>query len=348
MDFVDQYAKALVDELRQIGSVEHVSKAAQPIDTTAFQTSGLGKEMADAFIDQVVDESALLKAVRVWRTNRPSGEISKLDIVGYVTEKATENMTSTETRRPTNTTLEYTNKKRRSQWDITGEVEEDNIEGNGYRQTLMNMFTKAIANDSETLAIEGDESQAGTDDYSRLVKTNDGYHVQTTAADGTNIVNAGAKRVSWKLLKKMLRTLPTKYRTPAAMSQLRWIMSSNVVLDLQEEAEERQTGLGDMMYVGGELKPLRIPILEVPLLPENLAVTGTDSTGTFIWLTAPQNLIWVIQRALRFHVEEVPRYDRLEVTAFMRDDFLVQTPEAVVKATNIVVDEAVARFGAAA
>lgn len=349
MPNLNTLAKEYEQELiKQFGfdKVETAVKAAQPINTALFaNTGGLGQDLADSFIDLVVDESTLMQNISVLRTNFRSGEFTKLDVTGHVTEQASENNTSTETRKPQSTLLTYVTKKTRSQFDLTSEVIEDNIEGPSGQNTILNALLRHVRNDMETLLIEGDESVSATDDKSRLVKTNDGLNVLTSLSAGTHIVNAGNKRVSWELLRRMLIQMPTRYRRNR--SAFRWIMSSNAVLDLLQEAEQRTTNLGDLMWRSdAPPAPLGIPILEVPLMPEDLSSTGTDSTSTIIWLCDPREFMWIVQRDMTVHSEFIPRYDRTEVTAYMRSDILVRNTDAVVKATNVNVDPAVDRFAA--
>ncbi len=338
-----QYQKDLAESVG-VWKEEHMEKAATPIEIATFSgNGGLSQDLADAFIDLVRDESVLMRSIRIHRTQSRSGEMSKLDVVGYVTEQASENATSTETRAPVNTSVPFATAKTRSQFDITGEVEEDNIEGSGGKNTILNTLVKHIRNDMETLSIEGDESVAGSSDFQRLVKTNDGFNVIASAVNGSHIQAVAGQRVSWILCKQMLMKLPTRYRTDR--SQLRWIMSANTVLELQGEAEARATGLGDLMWSanGGPPAPLGIPILEVPKIPENLTISGTDSTGTFIMLCDPQNLVMVVQRDLVVHDEFRPRTDKTEVTAFMRTDFVVENNDAIVKATGVSLDPSASR-----
>ena len=328
--------------------VEYRSKAATPITTTQITDSagvGLKQGVPDKFIDLVVDESVFLKECRVFRTDAPAGDIAKIDVSGYITESATENGTSTETRSHTPSSVAYVVKKTRSQFDLTSETEEDNIEGAGGMTTILNALLKAVANDQETLAIMGDDSEAGSSDYARLIRTNDGFNVLTGAGTGVHQFAAGNKQVSWRMLSDMMGQLPTRYRRN--IRDYRFIMSPNVSLQLKNEAQARATGLGDGFWNNnGMLNPLGVPILEVPYLPEDLTLNGTSSTGTFIWLANPKNFIWVVKRDLKIHREFIPRYDRTEITVFQRSDFVIENTDAIVKATGVLVDPNAARYAA--
>ena len=345
---LNAFQQAIADALAK-EHVEFKSKAATPITTSHITDAsgvGLKQGVPDKFIDLVVDQSVFLKECRVFRTDAPAGDIAKIDISGYITETASENGTSTETRAHTPSSVPYVVKKTRSQFDITSETEEDNIEGAGGMSTILNALLKAVANDQEVLGIMGDDSEVGSSDYARLIKTNDGFNVLTASGTGVHQKNAGAKQVSWRLLSDMVGMLPTKYRRN--IRDFRFIMSPNVSLQLKNEAQSRATGLGDGFWNNNQmLNPLGIPILEVPYIPEDLTVSGTDSSGTFIWLANPKNFIWVVKRDLKVHREFIPRYDRTEITVFQRSDFIIENTDAIVKATGVLVDPSAARYAAA-
>ena len=312
-------------------------KTASPLLTTAMNSASLRRELADMFINLVVDESRLLSMVRQHRTSFPSGDITKLNVNTNVTRGATQNTEATETRRPTDSVVTYNTAKTVSLLDVSGEWVEDNVGGQGGKNVAIEAFTRAIANDMETLSIEGDDSETGTDDLASLIKVNDGWHVLTSAAEGAHIVDGTSKRTSYKLLSEMMRAMPTKWKR--CPSDLRWLMSWGAAQDLVDEFASRNTLYGDQMRKEGTLPPiLGVPVEIIPKIPEDLTLTGTDgTTGTFIWLCNPQNFIFVVQRDFKAEWERVPRKDADELTIHMRTDFVVEETDAVVKATDVSV-----------
>ena len=309
-----------------------------------FNSASLTNEEADRFINQVVDESALLKAVRVHRTNSPSGDLSKLNITGPVTEKATENTDSGNTYKPANAVVSYATAKTRSAIDITGEVQEDTIEGGGAQSTIMSAMISQIANDMEMLSIEGDTSIAGATASDRLLKSNNGWHTLTGSTSGVNRVDAGGLRASYRLFVEMMRAMPTKWARD--LNKLRWVMSKKSEIDLSEEWGGRVTDLGDTLRQTGALPPiLGVAPLVVTLLPTDLTIDGTSGdTGSFIWLMDPTNFIYVVQRELTVEWERVPRSDTDQGTVHMRTDFIIEEEDAIVKAYNVNTDTAVALY----
>jgi HK97 family phage major capsid protein len=343
---LEQAMFALANDLRPEG----ISKAA--FATTDMGAGTIKRSDADRFIDLVVDESVLLKSVRVHRTDAPSGTISKLLVTGPVTRGASEGVEQTNTRKPSNSSVDFATKKTMSCLDVTGEAVEDNPEGEGGRTTILGAFTKQIGNDMEQLALEGDTAIAGVTDTEALLSTNDGYLKLLRSGTGAAQFDASADAPSLKLLMAMLRKMPTKYRRNKAA--LRWIMSENTALLLLEElantgnANAFRSALGDAAVTNGGLQPIfGIMPLVVPLMPEDLTMDGTSGdTGTNIILTDPMNLIYVVQREIKVEWERKPRKDTDEATISMRTDFIIENAEAAVKANNVNVNGWVGRYGA--
>ena len=344
-----RYDAATLDALNKalgIDRVEEMKKSA--LTTNDFSATGLLKrEQADMFIDLTVDESTLLSAVTVHKTDAAAGEIANLDITGPITEKATENNDSGNTSKPTPDPISFTVVKSRSAIDITGEVSTDTIEGTGVTSKIMQATLKAVRNDREQLAMHGDASISSSSTATdRLLKTNNGWLLQLVSSGTT--ADAGGKRVSRAFLSKMFRSLPTRYRRNR--SALRWIISSNAYLDMLAELQAINTPVADDVRRTGVLPAyLGVPFLEVPLLLEDMTIDGTSGDlGTQIVLGDPKNLIWVVQREMSIEWLRVPRSDRTEGTMYMRDDFVIADMDAMVIGTSVNTDENVALYGATA
>ena len=189
MDYMARLAK-------ELGVSDVVTQAA--MTTGDLNANSMKREIADRFINQVIDESVLLKNVRVHRTDAAAGDISKLALSGPVTYKATEATETTDTRKPTNTVVPYATKKTTSAIDISGELSEDNIEGPNGRNTILSCIVTQMGNDMEQLAIEGDDSISGSTDIEKLLKSNDGWKLLTASGTGAHIVDAAGKKASYK------------------------------------------------------------------------------------------------------------------------------------------------------
>lgn len=304
----------------------------EKITRTDLEAGGLmTPEQAEKFIDLTVDQSKLLKMVRVHRTNRDSGEISKLQIGEPVTEDAA--LTPVAETVPGNIfdKVTFSVKKLRSALDLPKDVLEDNIEGENFQDTIMAAVAKRVGTDHELLAIMGDTEAYAADNTKtgRLLRTLDGWHKQTST--GVHIVDAAGQPVSRSLFSKAIRELPAQYKVDR--SQLRFFVSPSVWQDYADALADRPTAGGDEALKGiSEIRVFGVPLVEVPMIPENL---GTSGNQTFVWLTIPANFIYVVRREFEVHWEFVPRRDVYENTTYSRIAVCIENKDAIVKIINV-------------
>lgn len=317
--------------------------AKSAIDSTSLPNSVLNRAQSDRFIDLVVDETVLLKVARVEKVNHQKGEINKLDLGEIVTEGA-HTTSKASTRTPSERIVVWDTEKYRSAFDLKTDFTEDNIERSGIRDRLLSMFTKRIAIDTEIAAIESDDSITTGDAQdleNNLLGVNDGFSkiLLATVPAGQQIDAAGAAP-SKRLYYDMKRVVPSRYR--AAKPNYMWIVPSGPADKFSLDRSDRETKGGDEALDFNNLKSRRqkgewgIPMLEVPLMPEDLTYGTLGATdGSQIWLTPPKNLIYFIQRELTIEWDRQPRQDMWEATIHFRADFQVENPDLVVLAKNV-------------
>lgn len=317
-----------------------MSKSA--VDSTSLPNSVLNRKQADRFIDLVVDESVLMKEVRVVRIDHQKGEINKLDLGNIVTEGAhTTSRASTHT--PTERVLTYDTEKYRSAFDLKTDFTEDNIEKAGIRDRLLGMFSKRIAIDVELAAIQGDDTLTTGDAATaenNLLGPNNGFQkiLETIVPAGQQVDAAGAAP-SKRLYYEMKRRVPSRYR--AAKPDYVFIAPSGPADKWSLDWSDRETDGGDAAMRFNNLKsrvqpgPWGIPMLEVPLMPEDLPYGGGGTDGSQIWLTPLKNLVYFIQRDITIEFDRQPRQDMWEVTIHFRVDFQVENGDLVVMADNV-------------
>jgi hypothetical protein len=310
--------------------------------TTSTLASGgiLSREQFNAFINMVWEYSRFLDTIRTVTVTNKSGEIDKLGYGAPISRGATEATAFTATKQPTFSKVLYDCLKLASAYDISTETEEDNIEGAQIRNTIMTAFSTQVAIDHTDLAINGDSSLEGTDDYSMLRKVNDGLHILTTLAP--NYIDANGKGISLKLLRDGLNKLPEKYRGRLE-GRLKWFIPTNPLTDMMYELGSRATTGGDSVYSQApRLAPFGIGINEEPMFPKDLTIGTAATDGTFILLSDPNNLIWFIRRRLAMHFLFQPRSDLTEVTAYSRTDFQIEDINALVKIRSVSADASTA------
>lgn len=322
--------------------IDQLVASKSAVDANSLPNSVLNRQQANRFIDLVVNESVLMQRVRVVRTNRNKGEINKLDLGTIVTEGA-HTTSKTSTRTPSEAVVTYDCEKYRSAFDLKTDFIEDNLEGNGIRDTLLTMFSKRIAIDTEMAAIEGDDSLATGDTQSaenNLLGVNDGWSkILQAEVPAAQQIDAGGKAPSKKLYYDMKRAIPSRYR--AARPNYVWIVPSGPYDKWMLDWSDRETGGGDTALANGTVPgPWGIPMLEVPLMPEDLSFGTAGTDGSEIWLTPLQNLIYFVQRDITIEWDRQPRQDVWEVTIHFRVDFEVENPDLVILAENVAMSGA--------
>lgn len=323
--------------------IEDITKSV--IDGSSLPNSQLNRQQSDRYIDMLVDASVLLKNIRREKKDHAKGEINKLDLGTIVTEAA--NATSkARTSVPTEAVVTYDMVKYRSAFDLRKDFLEDNLERDGVRDKILNMFTKRMSIDAEMAAIEGDDSLPVGDAQTtsnNLLGGNDGFHkILLANVPADQVLNADGAAPSAQLYYEMRRKIPARYRV--AKPNYRWILPSGPADKWTLDWSNRETLGGDSALRTGEAPgPWGVPMLEVPLFPEDLAFTAGNTTGnagnktdgSFIWLTPYDNLVWFIQREITIEFERRARQDLWEATIHWRCDFEIENPELVIVAKNV-------------
>lgn len=325
------------------------------LTTTELAAGGLLQpEQAERFLDFTLEYSTLLKEVRAEGKARNKGEVDTLNIGGVCTVPASEPETeSIDEKLPDFGKIEFAMVKLRSAFNMSTETLLDNIESDirvtglpgkqqgeeppgDFRETLMRAYAKRIATDIELGAIQGDTAHTGTTMKDKLLKCNNGWlKMAQLPLDSCHIVDAGSKNVSIKLFAAMLEALPAPYlKTPA---DLRWLVGSRLNIRWTSKLAERQTTLGDDVLKGMGVAPFGIPMMLVPLMPED-KVVGTIGSHGFIMLTYLENLNYVYRRLVEMYWEFRPRKDIWENTTYTETDYMIENKDAMVLATNVKVD----------
>lgn len=321
--------------------IEDVTKSV--IDGSSLPNSLLNRVQSDRFIDLLVDTSVLLKNIRRAKKDHAKGDLNKLDLGTIVTEGA--NATSkARTSTPTERVTSYDMVKYRSAFDLRTDFLEDNLERGAVRDKILGMFTKAMSIDAEMASIEGDDDLPVGDSQTaenNLLGVNDGFQkILLANVPANQIIDCNGRAPSPQLYYDMKRRIPARYRI--AKPTYRWIVPSGPKDKWALDWQTRQTIGGDAALRDGEAPgPWGIPMLEVPLFPEDLAFTTSGNgpvsktDGSFIWLTPYENLIWFVQREISIEFDRKPRQDLWESTVHWRCDFEVENEDLVVLATNV-------------
>ena len=310
-------------------------------------------EQSNRFLDFVVDQSVLMKNARVIRMKTPQMDIDKVSVGTRLLQKATEITDDGVNAAVTFSKVSLSTVKLRLDWNISTESLEDNIEGASLEDHIAQIMARQTANDLDDLFINGNTSDANT-----LLKALDGF-IKLAKTSGAVQDFAGAN-VSRSLFDKLLRKMPTKYLQKR--NELRFFAGANFVQDAiyslgqpQAAAFDGTAGapspastVGDAAFLqasmranGGPgstgLSPFGIPLVEVPLIPENAAGDYSGQTGnhTHCELTFPNNRVIGIHRDLTVYRQFKPKTDTIEYTQYMRVASNIENAASYVIGKNI-------------
>jgi len=247
-------------------------------DTARFLNGGdLNPTQQSQFVVLVKRFSTLLSQVRF--VNMPTSQytVDKMHISEPVTRAIAENTQNTTYSTGRFNQIMLTASKLISAWNITTEVLQSNIEQDGFEDTLFTAMTERIATDMEMLAVQGDVATytGATDPIGLLLVRLNGWGLLSDAA---HIVDADAATIDKNIFAAAIRQMPKQFRSDPG---LRWIMSDTLAVDWMNLLAERGTGVGDAALQGVGLNPFGKPTLQVPLIPDDLAVTITAASPAF-------------------------------------------------------------------
>jgi len=260
------------------------------ITTSSLLNGGtLNRDQQNRFVMLVKDYSVMLSQVRFKRMRHNAEDIDRLHIGEPVSESADENTATAATFAPDFSQVPLDAKKLKSQWQITTETLQENIEQNNFEDTIMDGITRRIATDLEDLAFNGDSSLPATTPFNKLRRTLDGWDKKT---EGAHIVDAGGKTIQKGIWSAAQRAMPKSY---AADTGLIWMVSRNIWTDWVDMISDRQTPVGDnALSTGSGVTPFGIKAQMVPSIRDDLnieaagaekAIVVGDRDGPFVIVT---------------------------------------------------------------
>lgn len=204
-------------------------------DGTTSTLVHLNTAQADKFIDYVVDESVILKSSRVVRMNTPSKVVGKVGISDKVLYPAQRGQALDSSKRTSATTDKIT----LTTQEVIGEVRiyddelEDNIEGVAFKEHMMKMVAKKVANQLEKVALYSRKVANPTD----LLQMFDGF-IKEIEANGV-VVDASDtglfadRYIDKEKLAKVRKSIDTSYRQVLN----KWYMPDDLAIDYEVKYE---------------------------------------------------------------------------------------------------------------
>jgi len=237
---------------------------------------------------QLVDQySVMLSKVRQHRMENPREDIDRMQLGEPITTQATENVWPGTTNRPVFDRVQLNTSKLQSAWNITTETFWSNIEQDNIDESVMQMMSKRAVTDLEWLAIQGDSTLGTGTPLNRLLRTFDGWDIQTNSS---NIVECNGASIRKEVWAELYRSMPESYLQDP---DLNWFASRTIMVDWLDTLADRMTASGEDALRGLGIAPFGIPVMSgppgemasaggprlgVPLIPSNQPLTVTEAT----------------------------------------------------------------------
>ena len=302
------------------------------ISSSLFATGGrLPAEVADQFIDFLIEQQVTLPHVVVRRMMGPEGHTDELTIAARKMRKATEGTAPSDpnaigTKRRTMNTVEVI-------WptDITLTFLEDNIEKAGAEQHIARMVATQFGNDMNDLAWNGDEADTAdpfrsiNNGWITLFQGNADVHDLDLADTGIGDP-ATLETTPSAIMHLVSKALPYKFKGRLDLAYTVPVPFGETYAD---QLSARQTALGDQVMVGG------FPAMRYFGRPVRVEPHFVEENADKVVLTPNGNLFVGIQRQMMVESEWQPRARKVEYTATMRWDTEMATGDAVVLASGL-------------
>lgn len=310
------------------------------VTSADFQSPGggyLSPQQVKEFLRVAVDASVLVSELRQESSLSPKFEVPRISLNDRLLRKGTEATrldATTGRTKPVTGLVTLSTELFKGEVLVSDETFEDQVEGEGYADTLAAMIAEAVGRDVEEIAIKSDTDRTGGDDetldqFDGIIKS---YQDGLPAGQQLDMTGIDSPLFMFRM---MLENLPAKYRrNPSA---LRFYVPVIVGDEYHAELANRLTPGGDgWITEDGRLIFRGIPVVSVPLLTGEDTIDGDPvDYGKFAWLTDPKNTIIGWHRRVRVEKFRDPREGATSFLPTVRFDVKHANPEAAVLASNI-------------
>lgn len=281
---------------------------------------------AKKFIRLLIKESVILTLASVRPMKSKKQLIEKIRFGSRILRAGTEAtpLSTGDRVKPDTSKVELDAKLFKAEVHLNNEVLEDNIEQGSLRQTVMELMGEAISRDMDEVIVQGDTGSADS-----FLAQFDGM----LAAATSNIVPGGGNALASDDLKGAIKAMPSEFIRNK--KKLRFLTSVDAETDYRDTLSSRDTVVGDTMLMqDAPIMYSGIPLLDVPLFPENL---GGGNNETNVILTDPKNLAVGIWRKITMETDKDISAGVLKIVASLRFDFKYVEETAAVKVTAVTV-----------
>lgn len=291
-----------------LGKLENVLKAITTSDLGAARLSPAKQQL---FVRTVSQATRILDEARRIDMTSHTHDIDRIAFGSRILQAATEGEAPTGEAKPEFSTNKLESVEVIGVSGITDSTLEDNIEREGFEDTLIQLIAERVGVDLEELFLNGDKSSS--DPF--LAKT-DGWLKKaanlvqgTTDFDPTNVE---------AMFDAMIHALPKKYLRDR--SQWRFYVHWDIEDAYRDVLRARGTGLGDTAQTTAtQLAYKGIPVVDSANMPAGTAL-----------LVNPANLVYGIYRDIRIEPDRQPKARRTDFVTTLRVDCNYEDENAAV------------------
>jgi hypothetical protein len=285
-------------------------------ETVASDIASAGVMLAkqrNAFFRKLIARSKILGGARTFVMDGPTAEIDKVFMPEFLQKPADEITAVTVTKpifsKTTLTAQEFVGEAR-----LSYKMLEDNIEKEGFADTLVAEMAKQSALQFAKAGVRGDTTGSG---YLSIL---DGVLKQL---NGGNIYNAQSAGISLDVFADAIKTLPDEYRDN--LDALRFYVALDQETAYRQTLAGRMTGLGDAHATGRpDVAPFGVG------LEGEVAMTATQGL-----LIDPSNILVGFHRQVTIKTDDVISERYWKVVLSFRADVKVEETDGVVRIDNL-------------
>ena len=285
----------------------------------------LQDEQAERFVLKMIEESVILKMIKVMGMKSHTKTIDKVGIDGWVLKPGTSGHALAEADRTTPVTenVVLNTHLMKGEIRLSYETLEDNIEGKKFKSTVTNMMAEHVALDMDKAAVNADSTGAtGT-----ILDMFDGMLASATS----HIVNGNNVSINKGMLRDDVKAMQSRYNR--LKQKQKFLTSDDADTDYRDYLSDRIGQVSDKFLEG--TAPVYYngrAMIPVPVFPDNLGV-GADTTN--ILLTDPKNAVWGVWRKVMFETDKDITAGKWIMVATVRTGFVWEEEDAVVKVINV-------------
>ncbi|MEG7381837.1 phage major capsid protein [Bacillus subtilis] len=295
---------------------------------SSLSTGGLmNPTQASAFIRMVQDAPTILNDARVIEMDHDTQKIEKIGFGQRILRAAQEGVGLTKEQKavPSTSTVNLSTKEVIAEVNITYDTLENNIEGEGLQDTIMQILAERAAVDIEELIVNGDTTSS--DSYLAQL---DGIRKQAVS----HIVDLNGEELTRASFKKGIKAVPPKYlRIP---QEFRFYTSPGIEVEWKDRVADRQTNLGDAAVQGGLSSAFGIPVKGISnMQPYTIGEADASTDVSDIILTHPKNIILGFSRNIRIEVDKDIRRRMFVIVLTAKLDSKFEEEDAVAKILKV-------------